>query len=475
MFSLRTLSLPVVVFSAVMIIPALGQASGAFVTTLAGGGQCALGPIPNGPGRSTCFSLQGGVAVDAQNTTAWVTDVGNCNIRTVNIASTMVTTSAGPDVCTGFISNAGYVNGVGTNVRFNQPWSAAVQGSGTNAIIWAVDSGNNVIRAMAVSSGLVTTVAGGGAGTTSNGFADGIGTTAIFSYPSGITIGSTGAASGYAYISDTGNNCVRAVLISSNTVTTLVGGGAGTHAGFADGTGSSAKFFSPRGLAIDSLGANIYIADTQNNLVRSINIVTRTVITIAGGGAPGGFSSGYSDGLGSAAMFWSPVSVADDNWGNIFIADYNNNRIRAITVFTGVVTTLAGTGYAGFVDGPGLSAFFCGPCGLANAPWFPIIYLYDCCNSALRAITYSTPSMPPTPSQTSSPASFSPTPTLTPTPSVTQQFSTSSTMIGAIIGGVVALLIVLLLSFAIYFFRRKGIRAANIKKLKAAAVAAQSD
>jgi streptogramin lyase len=133
---------------------------------------------------------------------------------------------------------------------------------------------------------------------------------------------------------------------------------AGT-AGFGDGTGSAARFYGPAGMAIDSSG-NLYVADGYANTIRKIapgGIVT----TLAGTGGV----SGSSDGAGSAALFSSPVGVAVDTNGNIYVADSANSTVRKITP-SGVVTTLAGTpGVIGFADGIGSSAQFDRPYGVA--------------------------------------------------------------------------------------------------------------
>jgi hypothetical protein len=130
------------------------------------------------------------------------------------------------------------------------------------------------------------------------------------------------------------------------SMTTLAGGRGGGS--FADGTGSSAAFNNPTGIALDGRGS-IYVADRYNHRIRKINNFGE-VTTLAGGG-----TQGYADGMGAAAKFNYPVGVAVDAAGNIYVADKENNRVRKISP-AGMVTTLAGSGSQGVNDGMGAAA-----------------------------------------------------------------------------------------------------------------------
>ena len=136
------------------------------------------------------------------------------------------------------------------------------------------------------------------------------------------------------------------------TVSTL----AGSTQGYTDGTGTSAQFSYPTGVAVDGAG-NVYVADRYNHRIRKIT-ASGVVSTLAGSG-----TSGYTDGTGTSAKFDYPTGVAVDGAGNVYVADQNNHRIRKITE-SGVVSTLAGSTY-GYTDGTGTSAKFNYPFGVA--------------------------------------------------------------------------------------------------------------
>ncbi|HXD33191.1 MAG TPA: NHL repeat-containing protein [Pyrinomonadaceae bacterium] len=136
----------------------------------------------------------------------------------------------------------------------------------------------------------------------------------------------------------------------------VVGTLAGGSEGFADGAGSSASFNSPSGIALDASG-NIFVADTGNNRIRKIN-PQGMVSTLAGDG-----TAGYIDGPASQARFDGPTGIALDPSGNIVVADTYNDRIRLITS-DGQVSTVAGAGRPGYADGDAGVALFDTPCGV---------------------------------------------------------------------------------------------------------------
>jgi sugar lactone lactonase YvrE len=184
-------------------------------------------------------------------------------------------------------------------------------------------------------------------------------------------------SSGNAYVADSNNQTIRKIT-SSGVVTTLAGL-AGTP-GSVNGTGSAARFSTPIGVAVDSAG-NLYVADYYNQTIRKITS-GGVVTTLAGlTGTPGS-----TDGTGSAARFNYPIGVAVDNAGNVYVADLNNQTIRKITS-GGVVSTLAGlAGASGSADGTGSAARFNYPRGVA-VDSASNVYVADSNNQTIRKIT----------------------------------------------------------------------------------------
>ena len=185
---------------------------------------------------------------------------------------------------------------------------------------------------------------------TVSGSDDGVADAARFYLPRGVAVDNAGNV----YVADTSNHAIRKITGVVSTLAGLVG-----NPGGADGTGSAARFNQPRGVAVDNSG-NVYVADIANNTIRKIT-PAGAVSTLAGlAGNPGS-----ADGTGSVARFNNPAGVALDNAGNVYVADTGNHTIRKITS-GGVVSTLAGlAGNPGSADGTGSAARFIFPVGLA--------------------------------------------------------------------------------------------------------------
>jgi sugar lactone lactonase YvrE len=266
------------------------------VTTLAGSG---MSGNTDGQGTAARFDFPTGVAVGSAGN-IYVADTFNHLIRKIS-PDGEVTTLAG--------STMGFADGQGTEVQFNMPYKVVVDSAGN---ICVADFGNNRIRKISP-DGNVSTLAGNSAA----GFADGQGAAAQFNGPIGITLGSAGNI----YVADFSNNRIRKVS-PDGYVTTLAGSG---MAGFTDGQGAMAQFNEPVGVAVDSAG-NVYVADQFNDRIRKIS-PDGNVSTLAGDG-----TEGYADGQGTTARFNTPMGVAVDSAGNIYVADSNNNRIRKLVI-----------------------------------------------------------------------------------------------------------------------------------------------
>ena len=316
------------------------------------------------------------------------------------------------DVLAGQPGGRGWVDGLLVDAHFQEPWEIASDGANT---VYVADS--NVIRAIDRQAGTVTTLAGkyGVPGSS-----DGVGTQAAFSLPSGFAF-----ANGILYLSDTENLTLRQIDIASGAVTTLAGV-VGSR-GFVDGPAAQALLGEPEGIALDGSG-NLYFSDTDNNVIRVLNLMTRMVSTVAGGGPN---VSALTDGVGTAAAFSKPKAMRIDTAGNLYVADAINSAVRKVVPSTGAVTTVAtfasvpqglaidgkdllvsleGTGSGsivrvtpngtvttvagsamatGFVDGMGGAARFNWPAGLYEDPSGKL-FIVDSGNFAVREMTIAT-------------------------------------------------------------------------------------
>jgi sugar lactone lactonase YvrE len=335
--------------------------STAAVSTFAG--SAGAGGTINGTGSAARFANPMGAAVDA---------TGNVFIAdsTVNLIR-KITPAAAVSTYAGNLGGLGYADGTAgasSTARFNNPHNLAL---GPTGIIYVADQTNNVIRK--ISDGAVTTFAGStGAGGV--GSADGAGTSAKFNQPFGMAVDSHGNL----FVADSANNTIR--QITPGGVVSTFAGTAGTT-GSADGTGAAAQFSSPLGVAIDS-SDNLYVADCSNQTVRKITPAA-VVTTLAGHAG----TTGSSDGSGTSATFNCPHGVAlNASTGVVYVADRFNNTIRRITP-AGVVTTIAGTAGANdFTDGTGAAAHFWWPGALSVDATTGTLYVTDYLHNAVRKI-----------------------------------------------------------------------------------------
>jgi sugar lactone lactonase YvrE len=332
-----------------------GNGGGPAVTTLAGSGDTGedTGGYADGPGAEAKFKEPTGVAADSAGN-VYVADWSNNRIRKIS-PDGVVTTFAGS-------GDRAYSDGTGEAAKFAGPNGVALDSAGN---IYVADRFNHRIRKISP-AGVVTTIAG-----STEGYADGPVAEAKFNQPTGVTVDSAGNV----YVADTGNHRIRKIS-SAGAVTTIAGSGT---AGFADNaTGTSAQFNRPFGVAVDSTG-NVYVADYDNHRIRKIS-PAGAVSTLAGNG-----EQGFADGTGAAAKFSVPFGVAVDSAGNVYVADTGNNRIRKISP-VGVVSTLAGSGEYGYADGSLSAAKFATPRGVAVES-AGNIYVADFRNNRIRKIT----------------------------------------------------------------------------------------
>lgn len=313
-----------------------------------------------------------GTGTSAQFQDPWnIAADANGNLYVTEYASHRIRKITPEGVVTTFAgSSQGYADGSGTSAQFNGPTAIAVDAQNN---VYVTEYDGHRIRKI-TPEGVVSTVAGTGTA----GFADGPAALSAFNTPSGIAVD----AEGNLYISDRNNTRVRKITAATGVVSTLAGNGT---VGQADGTGPAAEFNAPSGLTIDGEG-NLYLTDTDNHLIRKIT-PAGVVTTLAGSGQIGaGGEGGFADGTGNSAQFYYPWSIAIGSENELYVADYFNHRIRMITP-EGVVSTIAGTGAAGNADGGGIYAGFNRPGGVAVAA-DGTIYIADSENFRIRKITF---------------------------------------------------------------------------------------
>ncbi|MDE2716129.1 MAG: hypothetical protein OXI33_03805 [Chloroflexota bacterium] len=203
--------------------------------------------------------------------------------------------------------------------------------------IYFSDVGNSRIRRVDLTTGVITTVAGGGTGDLGDG---GPATDATFSsHPMRVTAD----RAGNLFVADAHHARIRRIDTASGIIDTLAGCGAEGYSGDG-GPAVHARIASPHGTALDREG-NIYIADLKNDRIRKVDASTGIITTVAGTGDHG-FSG--DDGLATEAMLASPIAVYATADGDLYIADHRNSRIRKVDASTGIITTVAGTGEQGF-------------------------------------------------------------------------------------------------------------------------------
>jgi trimeric autotransporter adhesin len=284
------------------------NASG-IITTIAGTGIAAFSG-DNGPATNAEINHPGGIILDAADN-IYFSDNFNHRIRKINTSGT-ITTIAG----TGTAGSVG--NGTeATNAQFNSPHGLTIDAIGN---FYIADYNNNLVRKIN-SAGTITTIAGTGiSGYSGDG---GIATSAALNRPYGIVVD----AFGNIFFSEYGNNCIR--KISTSGIISTVAGVPATGTGSYNGdniSATTAKLSEPCGITLDGNG-NLYIADGNNSRVRKVSPATNGVITtITGNG-----SNAYNGDGGLATLAGvSPLDIAVDVEGSLYITDFGNNRIRYI-------------------------------------------------------------------------------------------------------------------------------------------------
>jgi sugar lactone lactonase YvrE len=294
------------------------------IVTAAGNGTEGFSGAGGAP-TSAELNLPVGAAVDSAGD-IFIADALNNVVWKISAATGTITTIAGNGTA-GFSGDGG----AATSAELNTPSAVAVDSAGN---LYIVDASNQRIRIVSAGTGLITTIAGNGtAGFSGDG---GTATSAELNNPNGVTVDSLGNL----YIADVGNQRIRIVSAGTGMITTIAGNGTAGFSGD-NGAATSAELNNPNGVTVDSAG-NLYIADSANQRIRIVS--SGTITTIAGDGT-GGFSG--DNGAATSAELNNPDSVAVDAAGDIYIADTLNNRIRMVSAATGTISTVAGNGTLG--------------------------------------------------------------------------------------------------------------------------------
>jgi len=401
------------------------------ITTYAGNGNGGFGG-DGGAATSAMFNYPEGIALDAKGN-LFIADEYNYVVRKVDAATKVITTVAGTNVK----GNTGD-GGAATAATMGFVLGIAVDTAGN---IFVVDQSYHTVRKITAATKAISTIAGAGyAGYSGD---NGPATAALLNKPTYLQLDKAGNI----YINDMNNGVIRKIAASNGYITTVAGDGTDGFTGAPDALKAQ---LSPQGVAVDGLGtyyiadglyydvravnvanssyafagvpnpdpkyaskgyagnggianaglynapyavavdasANVYIADVFNNVIRKINYNTKYVTTVAGN-ATAGFSG--DNAAATSAQLNNPYGVALDNNGNLYIADALNNRIRKVTVATGVITTIAGTGTAGSTgDGAvATAALLSNPRGVAvdaNGN----VFILDRGNNKIRKITAAT-------------------------------------------------------------------------------------
>ena len=260
-------------------------------------------------------------------------------------------------------------NKADTGPRLDFPGGLATDGQA----VYVANSRNNTIDRIDLTAHSISLVAGT---LFKEGSTDGKGAAAMFSSPSGV-----GLAGSTLYVSDTNNSTIRKISLPEGVVTTAAG--SANIPGTDDGKGEAAHFNLPTQIAIDPSGNRLFLTDTNNSLIRMIQLPDMIVKTIGGQAQ----TDGKADGPPSKSSFNRPRGIATDG-KFVYVSDTGNDQIRKIDLSNMTTSTLAGTGEEGDKDGAGTEAQFNNPGAMATDG--TTIYVMDADNHGVRKVNAAT-------------------------------------------------------------------------------------
>jgi DNA-binding beta-propeller fold protein YncE len=338
------------------------------ITTVAGTGEKGYAG-DGGPASRALLNGPFDVGFDPSGN-LYFSDTFNHCIRRVDARTGVITTWAG---C-GEAGYSGDGGGPATRARFNEPYGIAVDNAGN---VYVADRHNHCVRRIDGVSGMVTTFAGNG----SSGFAgdDGPATRAGLVEPNGLALDPEQRR---LFIADVADHRVRVADLASGTIWTFAGTGEAEHSGDG-GPAAEAGIYGARAVKAAADGT-VYILERQGSTLRAVDPRSDIITTIAGTGERG---YGGDDGPALAAVFDAPKEMTIDRNGNLLVVDTENHVVRRVDIRTGTVTAVAGSGRQGGDGdgGPALAATLDRPHG-ATVAADGSIYIGDTNNHRIRKV-----------------------------------------------------------------------------------------
>lgn len=344
-----------------------------YISTFAGDGI--KGNSGNG-GSAVHAQLSQPVAVTVDPSgNLFIADSASNTIREVPAGTGLITAALMTNTATNPGAHVSLVSSVSTSPSFNHPTSLALDPSGN---LYVLDQTSSAIHRVSASTGTLALVAGSPLGHSGYSGDNGLATAAQLSSPSGMAFD----PSGNLFIADTGNHRIREVAASTGVISTVAGTGTAGFSGDG-GLATAALLSSPSAIAADSKG-NLYIADSATSTVRKIDAHTGVISTVAGTGAAGFSGDGAA---ATAAQLNSPQGITVDSFGNLFITDTGNQRVREVAAATGIISTIAGNSTQGYSGDAGPSSH-----SSLNSPYATAVdtsgnlYIADSGNSVIRKV-----------------------------------------------------------------------------------------